>query len=74
MASKTHYNILKFFLRLHNTTQTPQYTRTLTAMNTRTQTLPPMSTFEGLSRQILTFTKSPHAPHCRLGRRPPLNK
>ena len=33
-----HFKV--FFLRLHNTTQTPQHTRTLTAMNTRTQTLP----------------------------------
>ena len=50
--------------------------------STRTHTHPyehtyanptPMSTFEGLSRQILKFTKSPQTPRCRGARRLPLN-
>jgi hypothetical protein len=64
-ARRKEWTTPTVFFKLHSTTLT------LTA---RTYTHPykymyanhiPMSTSEGLSRQILRFTKSPYAPRCR---------
>ena len=63
------FNVLEIFF-LDYTVQRSHSTRTHTHLYEHTYANPtPISTFEGLSRQILKFTKSPQAPRCRRARR-----